>query len=116
MEHYRKNGKISINLDDPDETWFSERLRDAARKMEPLCITPTAIKLRTWESANPDDLKVDYFLMPLEGDPENSTQVRRRQASSITDRIIHGLDGSSLGKRLSEHVDGSESSTSKRRK
>ncbi|KAF8805941.1 hypothetical protein BYT27DRAFT_7191747, partial [Phlegmacium glaucopus] len=72
--------------------------------------------LRTWESAKPEDFKVDYFPMLLDGDPEKSTQVRMRQASSITESMIHGLDGSSLGKRPSEHVDGSESSMSKRRK
>ncbi|KAF8799985.1 hypothetical protein BYT27DRAFT_7263373 [Phlegmacium glaucopus] len=31
----------SFNLDDPDETWFSDRLWEAAMKMEPLSITPT---------------------------------------------------------------------------
>ncbi|KAF8805944.1 hypothetical protein BYT27DRAFT_7191752 [Phlegmacium glaucopus] len=118
-ERYRKDGKISTNLDDPDQTWFSESLREAAMKMEPLSVTPTGLKsptndsnpqydLRTWESANPDDLKVDYFPMPLEGDPEKSTQVHMRRATSITDAMIHGLDGSSLGKHLPEHVDGSE--------
>ncbi|KAF8811752.1 hypothetical protein BYT27DRAFT_7240181 [Phlegmacium glaucopus] len=80
MERYLPNSKISINLDDPDQTWFSERLREAAMKMEPLCITPTGVKSptndsnppddpQTWESATFRDLKIDYFLMPLEGDP-----------------------------------------------
>ncbi|KAF8801964.1 hypothetical protein BYT27DRAFT_7197678 [Phlegmacium glaucopus] len=43
IERYPKSTKTPFNLDDPDETWFSERLREAAMKMEPLCITPTGL-------------------------------------------------------------------------
>ncbi|KAF8801562.1 hypothetical protein BYT27DRAFT_7198097 [Phlegmacium glaucopus] len=97
----------SIN---PDQTWFSERLREAAMKMEPLCITPTGLKSPTndsnppddpltWKSATLNDTKIDYFLMPLGGDPEKSSNVQMRQASEITSEYIHGLDGSFLGKR-----------------
>ncbi|KAF8811753.1 hypothetical protein BYT27DRAFT_7336033 [Phlegmacium glaucopus] len=95
MERYLKNGKPSFNLDDPDETWFSERLRGAAMKMEPLCITPTGLKSptndsnppdypRTWESATISDSKMDYFLMPLDRDPTKSTGVGMYPASEIT--------------------------------
>ncbi|KAF8811767.1 hypothetical protein BYT27DRAFT_7183565 [Phlegmacium glaucopus] len=109
-ERYHKNGEISIKLDEPDETWFSERLREAAMKMEPLCITPTGLKSPTndsnppddpeaWESVTLTDSKLDYFLMPLGGDPERSTISQMRQVSQMTSEHIHGLDGSFLGKR-----------------
>ncbi|KAF8801962.1 hypothetical protein BYT27DRAFT_7147022 [Phlegmacium glaucopus] len=71
-----------VKLDDPDETWFPERLREAAMKMEPLCITPTGLKSPTNDSNPPADPRTwefapfsdpDYFLMPLSGDPEKST-------------------------------------------
>ncbi|KAF8811756.1 hypothetical protein BYT27DRAFT_7133739 [Phlegmacium glaucopus] len=110
MERYPMSTKISFNLDDPDEAWFSERLREAAMKMEPLCITPTGLKSPTndsnplddpqaWESVTLKDSKVDYFLMPLGGDPEKSTNAQMCQVSEITSGHIHGLDGSFLGKR-----------------
>ncbi|KAF8811745.1 hypothetical protein BYT27DRAFT_7275921 [Phlegmacium glaucopus] len=73
MERYLPNSQPSLNLDDPDQTWFSERLREAAMKMEPLCITPTGLKSptndsnppddsQTWESATFRDSKIHYFL------------------------------------------------------
>ncbi|KAF8811755.1 hypothetical protein BYT27DRAFT_6437794 [Phlegmacium glaucopus] len=104
-ERYRKNRKISINLDDPDETWFSDRLREAAMKMEPLCITPTGLKSptndsnppddpQTWESATISDSKMDYFLTPPDRDPTMSTTVWVYPASEIT-RYIDSF----LGKR-----------------
>jgi hypothetical protein len=52
--------------------------------------------------------------MPLAGNPENSTNVQKRQESEISRGRIHGLDCSqvlSLGKRshISEPEDGRKS-------
>jgi hypothetical protein len=127
---YRKVKDLRFNLDDPDDPWFRNHLRDAASKMEPHCITPTGLKSPTndsnppddpkeWEPASVNDSKIDYYLMPLAGNPENSTNVQRRQESEITSGRIHGLDGSllSLGKRshISEPADEEEEPSSKRR-
>ena len=43
-DRYRADNQPSLNSDDPDETWFAGRLREAVMNMEPLCITPTALK------------------------------------------------------------------------
>ena len=45
----------SHNLDDPDEKCFSDRLREAAMKTEPLCITPTGLKSPTNDSNPPSN-------------------------------------------------------------
>ncbi|KAF8811764.1 hypothetical protein BYT27DRAFT_7183561 [Phlegmacium glaucopus] len=65
MERYLKNGKPSFNLDDPNETWFSERLREAATKMEPLCITPTGFKSPINDSNPPDGplFECQYYIV-----------------------------------------------------
>ena len=110
---YRKVSDLRFNLDDLGGPWFRNHLRDAARKMEPHCLTPTGLKSPTndstppndpkeWEPASVNDSKIDYYLMPLAGNPENSTNVQKHQESEISSGRIHGLDGSqvlSLGKR-----------------
>ncbi|KAF8804183.1 hypothetical protein BYT27DRAFT_7259620 [Phlegmacium glaucopus] len=69
-ERYFRITEPSFNLDDPDQKWFSRRLRKAAMKMEPLCITPTGLKSPTndskppvdpgtWESASISDSEMD---------------------------------------------------------
>ena len=113
---HRRYGKVNdprFNLDNlANDPWFCNTLRDAARKMEPLCITPTGLKSPTndsnapddpkeWKPASVKDSKIDYYLMPLGGDPEKSTNVQKRQESELSSAWVHGLDGSffSLGKR-----------------
>jgi hypothetical protein len=45
--------------------------------------------------------EVDYYLMSLSGNPENSSKVRMRQASEITSGFIHALDSFFLGSQRS---------------
>ncbi|KAF8811754.1 hypothetical protein BYT27DRAFT_7183548 [Phlegmacium glaucopus] len=96
VQRYLKNSNPSVNLDDPDQTWFSDCLREAATKMQPLCITTMGLKSPTndsnlpddpeaWESVMLTDSNVDYFRMPLGGDPDKSTNVERTDASSEPD-------------------------------
>ncbi|KAF8811757.1 hypothetical protein BYT27DRAFT_7183555 [Phlegmacium glaucopus] len=129
MERHLKNGKPSFNLDDPDETWFSDRLREAAMEMEPLCITPTGLKSptddsnspddpRTWESATISDSEMDYFLMPLDSDPLKSTPVRTHPGSEIT-RYIDSFLGKRrrcVGESEEEEEEEEQEPVSKRRK
>jgi hypothetical protein len=81
-------------------------------EMQPYCITPTGLKSptnnshapddrTTWKSASISDSKMDYRLMRLGGDPENSTNVQLRQASEITSGFLHGIDGSCLSVKRS---------------
>jgi hypothetical protein len=101
-----------------EDTWFSNSLRDVAMKMVPLCITPTGLKSSTnnskplndpceWEPVSISDSKMDYYLMSLSGNPENSSKVQMCQASKIISGFIHALNGFFLGSQGS-HISGQE--------
>ena len=129
--YYSQPNESHPDFDDPSEKRFPNFLRETSSTMEPLCITPTGLKSPSndskppddatkWESASVKDSINDYYLMPLAGNPENSTNVQKRQESKMTNSLIHGMDGSliSLGKRshISKPEDEEEEPLSKRHK
>jgi len=102
--------------------WFFNRLRDAAKEMEPLRITPTGLKSPTndsnppedrekWEPASIIDSKIDYYFVHISQNSTKSTKMR--QIGEITSEFDdYALDDSFIGNKrshVSEPIDGQDS-------
>ena len=103
------------NLDDPDEKWFPNFLRQTSSRMEPLCVTPTGLKSPTNDSQPPDDPTkwepanfsiIDYYLMPTVGIQEfhQSTEAARERFNINMFAQIHGMDGSLISFSKPAHI------------